>query len=91
MSGPGDGQIGTFPIRGKSPGSPGTRGVPDPTPKYRDHVTNSDQSENVYEFDDEQIVSLIRPISQSARALLINKIFNCSTPFNRTKSDFGQF
>ena len=50
-----DSSVGTFPMRGKSPGDPGTPGVPDPTPKYS-VLTHNDQ-ENVYDLADENIVS----------------------------------
>ena len=46
-------------MRGKSPGEPGAPGIPDPSPKYNvitSHPPNH-PTENVYELDDEQIVS----------------------------------
>jgi hypothetical protein len=48
-------------MRGKHAGTPGTPGVPDATPKY--NVINNAPQENIYEFEDEQIVSSLLDIN----------------------------
>jgi len=48
--------IGTFAMRGKQPGAPGTPGVPEPSPSYPP-ANNAQGGDHIYELEDEPIVS----------------------------------